>query len=156
MKKIVVCLLFILSANCMGQKSILLTLQQIEFKDKNLTKTLFDLSKSEPDCFKKNNFYVLDFFQSSLLNEEYYLSIDEFVADNKTTKSIAYYVIIDDIVYFVSNKVTFDIFKVLPSKKQYVFKIKEFPYAKIGGDYNFLIWRTLSGYYYVLLQNCGE
>jgi len=157
MKKIVLFIIIILSTNCMGQnKTLTLNLQQIEFKDKILTKTLFDISKSEPDCFKKNDFYVLDFFQSSLSNEEYYLSIDEFVADNKITKSIAYYVIIDDIVYFVSNKVTFDIFKVLPSKKQFVFKIKEFPYAMIGGDYNFLIWKTLSGHYHVLLRTCSE
>ena len=83
MKKIVVCLPFILSANCMGQKSILLTIQQIEFKDKKLTKTLFDILQSN-DCFDKKDLYVLDFFRSSLTDGEYYLSINKFIADEKT------------------------------------------------------------------------
>jgi hypothetical protein len=69
----------------MGQnKTLTLNLQQIEFKDKMLTKTLADLAKSEPDCFKKHDFYVLDFFQSSLSSGEYYLSIDRFVVEEKT------------------------------------------------------------------------
>ncbi|GHV45012.1 hypothetical protein FACS1894180_7070 [Bacteroidia bacterium] len=158
MKKIVLYIVvFTISVNCMGQnKTITLNLQQIEFKDKMLTKTLFDISKSEPDCFNKNDFYVLDFFQSSLSSSEYYLSIDRFIADDKTPKSIAYYVVINNITFFVSNKVDVGIYNALPTKKQYVFKIKEYPYAVIGGDYNFLIWRTLSGYYAVLLKSCGE
>jgi DNA polymerase III sliding clamp (beta) subunit (PCNA family) len=154
MKKIILYVIMIISTNCMGQKKITFNLQQIEFKDM-LTKTLFDISKSEPDCFNKNEFYILDFFQSSLSSSEYYLSIDKFFADNKTPNSIAYYVVINNITFFISNKVAVDIFNVLPTKKQFVFKIEEIPYS-VGGDYNFLIWRTLSGYYAVFLKSCGE
>lgn len=156
MKKMILYLIItVISVNCMGQtKPIILNLQQVEFKDKLLTKTLSDLSKKERDCFNKNDFYILDFFHSSLSNEEYYLSIDRFVADNKTIKSIAYYVIIDDIVYFISNKVSVDVIKVLPSKKEYSFKTEKI--SIIGGDYHFLIWRTLSGYYHILLSTCSE
>jgi hypothetical protein len=140
----------------MGQnKTLTFNLQQIEFRDKMLTKTLFDISKSEPDCFKKNGFYILDFFQSSLSSGEYYLSIREFIVDDKTPSSIAYYVVINNIVFFVSNKVSVEIFNVLPSKKEFVFKQKEIPYS-VGGDYNFLIWRMSSGYYAVLLKSCAE
>jgi len=155
MKKIVLYIvILVISVNCMGQNKILtLNLQQIEFKDKMLTKTLFDISKSEPDCFKKHEFYILDFFQSSLSSGEYYLSIREFMADTKTPNSISYYVVINDIVYFVSSKVSVEIFNVLPTKKK--FSLKEaIPHP--GGDYNFLIWRMLSGYYAVLLKSCAE
>ena len=139
----------------MGQKSILLTLQQIEFKDKKLTKTLFDILQSN-DCFDKKDLYVLDFFRSSLSDGEYYLSINKFFADEKTYHLFAYFAEINNITFFVSNRVSSEIFQILPTKKHYSFQRKENPYAVIGADYNFLIWRTLSGYYYVLLQNCGE
>ena len=145
----------VLSANCVGQdKTITLDLQQIEFKDKALINTLSDLSKQKPDCFNENDYYILDFFYSSLSNEEYYLSINQFVADNNTPITIAYYVIVDGIVYFISNKVSTDVIKVLPSKKRYSFKNG---YGiNVGGDYYFLIWRTRMGYYHVLLSTCCE
>ena len=140
----------------MGQNKVLtFNLQQIEFKDKMLTKTLFDISKSESDCFKKNGFYILDFFQSSLSNEEYYLSIGEFITESNVPNTISYYVVINNMTFFISNKVNLDIFRVLPIKKEFVFKKNEIPYS-VGGDYHFLIWRTLSGYYHILLRTCSE
>jgi hypothetical protein len=139
----------------MGQdKTLTLNLQQIEFKDKMLTKTLLDISKSESNCFNKNDFYVLDFFQSSLSCNEYYLSIEKFNVNSKTANLLTYYVVISNISYFVSNKVSVDIFNILPSKREFIFKKEEIPV--IYGDYNFLIWRMLSGYYAVLLKSCGE
>lgn len=145
----------VLSANCVGKNdSTTLNLQQIEFKDKTLTNTILDLSKQVHDCFNKNDFYVLDFFQSSLSSGEYYLSIDRFDANNNFLKSISYYVIINDIVFFVSSRVATDIINVLPSQKE--FDINNDNSAIIGGDYHFLIWRTISGYYYILLSTCSE
>ncbi len=85
---------------------------------------------------------------------EYYLSIDRFDANNNILKSISYYVIINDIVFFVSSRVATDIIKVLPSQKE--FDINNENSAIIGGDYHFLIWRTISGYYYILLSTCSE
>jgi hypothetical protein len=156
MKKIVLFIIIILSTNCVGQNKVLtFNLQQIEFKDKMLTKTLFDISKSESDCFKKNGFYILDFFQSSLSNEEYYLSIGEFITESNVPNTISYYVVINNMTFFISNKVNLDIFRVLPIKKEFVFKKNEIPYS-VGGDYHFLIWRTLSGYYHILLRTCSE
>lgn len=154
MKKIILYAIIILSANCMGQnKRLTLNLQQIEFKDKTLTKTLFDISKSDPGCFKKNGFYILDFFQSSLSNSEYYLSIRKFIIDAKTPNSVAYYVVINNTIFFVSNKVSPVLFSILPSKRDFVIK-EEAPQP--SGDYNFLIHRTLSGYYHILLKSCVE
>lgn len=156
MKKIILYITIVLSTNCMGQSKVLtLNLQQIEFKDTMLTKTLFELSKSNPDCFKKNGFYVLDFFQSSLSNDEYYLSIDEFITESNIPNTISYCLFINNMTFFVSNKVTFDIFRVLSIKREFVFKQNEIPYS-VGGDYHFLIWKTLSGYYHVLLRTCSE
>ncbi len=155
MKKIIISIIVFVSINCVAQKPIMLTLQQIEFKDSILTKTLFDILQSN-DCFREKDFYVLDFFRSSLSDGEYYLSINEFFADEKTYHLFAYFAEINNITFFVSNRVSSEIFQILPTKKHYSFQRKENPYAVIGADYNFLIWRTLSGYYYVLLQNCGE
>ena len=154
LKKIILYTIIILSINCMGQnKTLILNLQQIEFKDKILTKTLFDISKSESDCFKKYGFYILDFFQSSLSSREYYLSIREFMIDAKTPNSVAYYIVINNKFFFVSDKVSPVLFSILPSKRNFVIK-EEVPH--IGGDYNFLIHRTLSGYYQILLKSCAE
>lgn len=148
-------IIMVISANCVGQdKSITLDLQQIEFKDNALTTTLSELSKQNQDCFNKSDYYILDFFHSSFSNEEYYLSIKPFVADNNISKSIAYYIIVDGIEYFISNRVSTDVIKVLPSKKRYSFKNGDGLY--VGGDYYFLIWRTLSGYYHILLRTCAE
>ena len=156
MKKIILFIIIILSTNCMGQdKTLTFNLQQIEFKDKMLTKTLFDISKSESDCFKKNGVYILNFFQSSLSNDEYYLSIDEFITESNVPNTISYYVIINNMTFFISNKVTLDTFRILPIKKEFVFKQDEILYS-VGGDFHFLIWRTLSGYYHVLLRSCSE
>ena len=156
MKKIILFIIIILSTNCMGQdKTLTFNLQQIDFKDKMLTKTLFDISKSESDCFKKNGVYILNFFQSSLSNDEYYLSIDEFITESNVPNTISYYVIINNMTFFISNKVTLDTFRILPIKKEFVFKQDEIFYS-VGGDFHFLIWRTLSGYYHVLLRSCSE
>jgi len=154
MKKMILYAIIILSTNCMGQnKTLTLNLQQIEYKDKILTKTLFDISKLEPACFKKNGFYILDFFQSSLSNSEYYLSIREFIIDAKTPNSLAYYVVINNTIFFVSDKVSPVLFSILPSKRNFVIK-EEVPQPR--GDYKFLIHRTLSGYYHILLKSCAE
>jgi hypothetical protein len=136
----------------MGQSKTLM-LQQIEFKDVMLTETLANICKTESDCFSKNDFYVLDFFQSSLYSGTYYLSINKFAVDDKTPNSITYYAVINDVVFFVSNKVDVEIFNVLPSKRKFVLKENGWD---TGGDYNFLIHRTLSGYYWVLLKTCAE
>ena len=156
MNRIISCLIITaISVNCMGQdKPTILTLQQVEFKDNALTKTLADLSKEEKCCFSKNDFYILDFFHSSLSHDEYYLSIDRFVIDDKIINSIRYYVVINDIVYFISDKVSDDIIKILPSKREYKFKNKDT--LILVGDYYFLIWKTLSGHYHILLRTCGE
>lgn len=149
-------IIVVASANCPGQnRSTTLTLQQVEFKDDVLTETLSDLSKTEQRCFSKNNFYVLDFFQSSLSNDEYYLTIDEFRNESNIQDILSYYVVINDITFFISNKVTFDLFEVLPTSKEFVFKQDQIP-AVGGGDYHFLIWKTLNRYYHVLLRTCGE
>ncbi|MDR1861381.1 MAG: hypothetical protein LBR06_10745 [Bacteroidales bacterium] len=121
MKKIILYIVFyILSINCAPQR-IVFNLQQIEFKEKMLTKTLFDLTESEPGCLKKNGYYILDFFQSSLSNSDYYLSISKFITEYPPPKAIAYYVVINNVVFFISSKVSADIINVLPSKKEFVF-----------------------------------
>lgn len=154
MRKLILYTITILSTSCMGQnKTLTLKLQQIEFKDQMLTKTLFDISKSKPDCFKRNGFYALDFFQSSLSSSEYYLSIREFIIDAKTPNTVAYYAVINNTIFFVSDTVSPVLFSILPSKRNFVIK-EEVPHP--GGDYNFLIHRTLSGYYHILLKSCEE
>ena len=157
MKRILLYLIIVVtSANCIGQnRSTTLTLQQVEFKDIVLTQTLSDLSKTEQRCFSKNDFYVLDFFQSSLSNDEYYLTIDEFRTESNIQGVLSYYVVTNDITFFISNEVTLDILEVLPTSKEFVFKQDQIP-AVGGGDYQFLIWKTPNGYYHVLLRTCGE
>ncbi len=157
MKRILFYLIIVVtSANCPGQnRSTTLTLQQVGFKDDALTEILSDLSKTEQRCFSKNDFYVLNFFQSSLSGNEYYLTIDEFRTESNIQDLLSYYVVINDINFFISNKVTLDIFEVLPTSKEFVFKQDQIP-AVGGGDYHFLIWKTPNEYYHVLLRTCGE
>ena len=145
-----------LSINCMGQnKPIIMNLQQIEFKDAMLTESLVALIDSKPECFRKNEFYTLDFFQSSLYNDEYYLSIDVIEAASDIADSIAYYSVINGITFFVAGKVASDIYRVLPVGKEFIFRQEEIPYY-VGGDYWFLIWKTVSGHYHVLWKTCSE
>lgn len=153
-RKILYLLIVVVSVNCIGQSSNTLTinLQQIEFKDKTLTKTLFDLSKSNSDCLNRRDIYVLDFFQSSLSTEEFFLRIDLLTGDEHFIESIAYYVIINDVVYFLPDSVSTNIIKVLPQKRMFTYEIEHNP----GGDYNFLIWSPLKGYYQVLASSCSE
>ena len=155
-KTILLILILILSTNCEGQnKTVTLDLQQIDFKDDRLTKLLFNITNSELSCFDKNVFYVLDFFQSSLSTGEYYLSIDEFVANDKSPNTIVYYTIINNITFFISNKVDGAIFDVLTTKRGFDLYIEEIPYS-VGADYHFLIWKTISGDYFTILSTCGE
>jgi len=125
-----------ISVNCMAQnKTLTFNLQQIEFKDTLLTKTVFDISKSNTECFEKDGFYTLDFFHSSLFNDEYYLSIYKFTTESNIPHTFSYYVVKNNMTFFISNKVNHDIFRILPIKKEFVFKQSDFPYH-VGGDYH--------------------
>lgn len=143
----------IVSVNCMGQNKIL-TLQQVDFKNKMLEKILVSIVKTETECFNRTDFYVLDFFQSSVSSNQYYLSINEFVFNPNTQNSITYYVIINNVVFFVPNKTPTGLFNVLSEKKTFNIKTETIPH--LGGDYNFLIYGTLNGYYKVIYKTCAE
>jgi len=134
----------------MGQNRTI-NLQQIEFKDKTLEKIFTNVTKS--DCFNKNDFYVVDFFKSSISNDKYYLSIDRLMFNNNTLDSIAYYLVVNDIVFFVPKTIPDKLFNVLSVQKDFTCK-KEEPYP--SGDYNFLIYGTLNGYYKVIYNTCAE
>ena len=155
MRKALLIIVAIISSNCAGQNKSVLELQQIEFKDILLTNKLVELTKSAPACFQTNEFYTLDFFQSSLTNDEYYLSIDVFINDSLIPNSVSYYTVINNITFFISSKVSSNIYRVLPIGKKFVFKQNDIPYY-VGGDYHFLIWKTLSGSYHVLFRTCSE
>lgn len=146
-----------LSMKCLGQEStITLNLQQIEFNDAKLNKTLLDIVSAEKCCFCKENYYELDFFQSSLHQDEFFLSMDEFVVSDKISESLNYYTIIDDKVFFVSNKISSELYELLPTKSQFTFEMDNFPDAEIGGDYYFLIRKTRRGDYWTLIKTCLE
>lgn len=134
----------------------MLNLQQIEFNDAKLNKTLLDIVSTEGVCFCKGNYYELDFFQSSLYQDEFFISMDEFVVSDKISESCSYYTIIDNKVFFVSNKISPDIYELLPTQSQFVFEKEEFPGAEIGGDYFFLIRKTRGGDYWTLFKTCLE
>jgi hypothetical protein len=155
MRKIVLLGFLLLSTACSGQKkSISFCLQQIEFIDTKLTDTIFELSRSKPECFKDNEYFILNFFQSSLPTSEFFLSIKEFIPEDVLPESISYFVVINNITFFVSNRVSLEILRTLPQKKEFVFKLRETPYD-IGGDLYFLIWRVIRGEYLLLLSICG-
>ncbi len=154
MKKIVLYFTtLIVSVNCMGQNKIS-TLKQVDFNDKILEKILVSIVKTDTECFNRTDFYVLDFFQSSVSSNQYYLSINEFVFNSNTQNSITYYVIINNVVFFVPNKTPNGLFNVLSEKKTFNIKTETIPHP--GGDYNFLIYGTLNGYYKVIYKTCAE
>ncbi len=142
-----------MSVNCVGQNKTLM-LQQVDFKDKMLEKILVNIVKTEKECFKRSDFYVLDFFQSSLSSKEYYLSINEFIFNPNTQNLITYFVVINNVVFFVPNKIPNGLFNVLSEKKNFNIKTEKNPSP--GGDYNFLINGTLNGYYKVISKTCTE
>jgi hypothetical protein len=109
------------------------------------------LTKS--DCFNKNDFYVIDFFKSGLSIDKYYLSIDRFMFDDNILDLIVYYLVFNDIVFFVPQTISDRLFDVLPVQKSFNCK-KEEPYP--SRDYNFLIYGTLNGYYKVIYNTCAE
>jgi hypothetical protein len=133
----------------MGQSKTV-NLQQVEFKDKMLEKILVNITKS--DCFTQAHIYVLDFFQSSLSIDEYYLSIGKLSFIDEKFNSINYYVIINNIVFLVPKNMPNGLFTVLPAQKKFYLKEN----IDIGGDYNFLINGTLNGYYKVIYKTCAE
>lgn len=154
MKKIALySVIFILSVNCMAQNKTLM-LQQVNFKNKMLEKVLVSIVKTESECFDSSDFYVFDFFQSSISSDEYYLSINEFTFNANTQKSITYYVVINNVIFFIPNKVPNGLFNILAQKKQFNVNIKRS--ASPGGDYNFLIYGTLNDYYKVIYKTCAE
>ena len=139
--------------SCLGQnKTTVLNLQQVKFKDNGLTKIISDICISNVDCFKKDGFYVLDFFHSSLSSSEFFLSMNEFKNDNEKSYPIVYYVLINNRFFFISNKVPATLFNVLESDKNFNIKSK---IPSPSGDFNFLIYKT-SRVYTVLLNNCDE
>lgn len=131
-------------------KSVSLTLQRIEFRDTLLTRTLSILSDKKQESFNSCDYY-LDFFQTDKSTEEYYIKINRFNVDNKYTSSFTYYVIINDIVYFVPNTVPDGIHRLvydnmyifLPSKKKFTIDRWEEKEKLIIA----IIWKTVHGYY---------
>lgn len=151
MKRIIRCLLVIIliTNNCNSQ-NLSVELQQIVFKDKMLEKIFTNMTVS--DCFEKTNFYMVDFFISSTSNKKYYLSIDQLIT-NDACDSITYYFVVNNTVFFIPKKIPSNLFQILSVKKKFSYKIEE---SHPGGDYNFLIYGTLNGYYKVIYNSCDE
>lgn len=105
-------------------KTLTFNLQQIEFKDTLLTKTVFDISKSNTECFEKDGFYTLDFFHSSLFNDEYYLSIYKFTTESNIPHTFSYYVVKNNGIIPFSLVNEFYVF--LPTKNIVWIKIQKF------------------------------
>lgn len=137
-------------------RPVSLNLRQIEFVDSALTKTLSDLTKTERDYFDdRDDYYVLNFFQSGLSNDEYFISIDRIFDDNiQAPKNTAYFINIDGFVFFIPETVPDNVLKVLPSNIE--FRIDRGPWYSVGVVYHFMIWRTTEGDYYPILGKWGE
>lgn len=152
MKKGIMCvMIFLLSVSCIGQINML-TLQRVDIQDKVLENILIDIVKTESECFNRHEFYVFDFYQSDLSKDKYYLSIKEFNVDSLNPKSIAYYLAINDKVFFVPTITPKGLFNIQPEKKKFVVEKEIY----VGGDYNFVIYGTLNGFYRVLSRTCAE
>jgi hypothetical protein len=139
--------------SCLGQnKTTNLNLQEVKLKDNELTKIISNICASNTNCFKKNGHYVLDFFYSSLSNKEFFLSMNEFEINNKSSYPIKYYVLINSRYFFISNKVPITVYSIIEYNKKFHIKSK-IPLP--GGDFNFLIYKTERAYT-VLLNSCDE
>lgn len=136
------------------QESLLkIELQQIELSDSLLVETIFKLTERHLDCFYRQKYYVLDFFQSSLYENKYFLTIDAFVYENASDiPPVTYYFSINEIVFFISSKLPDNMIKTLSGKKEFVVDFEPF----IGGDYFFAICK-LGKYPRVLIESsCYE
>ena len=110
--------------------------QQVELSDSLLVETIFKLTERHQDCFYRQKYYVLDFFQSSLYENNYFLTIDAFVYDDAShIPPITYYLSINEVVFFISSKIPDNMIKTLSGKKEFVVDFEPF----IGGDYLFAI-----------------
>ena len=94
----------ILSLNCMAQSNdeiIVLNLQQVEFSDTSITKALSSVIQNPTKYSTIPKHLTLDFYQSSLPVDQYFLFLSRFSPSKEDMHQFAYYAIIDDYIFIM-------------------------------------------------------
>lgn len=108
----------ILSLNCMAQSNdeiIVLNLQQVEFSDTSITKALSSVIQNPPKNSMIPKHLTLDFYQSSLPVDQYFLFLSMFCPNKEDMHQFAYYAVIDDYI-FIMPKIPSKYIRILPKK----------------------------------------
>ena len=124
----------ILSLNCMAQSNdeiIVLNLQQVEFSDTSITKALSSVIQNPPKSMIPKHL-TLDFYQSSLPVDQYFLFLSMFCPNKEDMHQFAYYTVIDDYI-FIMPKIPSKYIRILPQKRK--FKRDLSLLLPVGGSY---------------------
>ena len=124
----------ILSLNCMAQSNdeiIVLNLQQVEFSDTSITKALSSVIQN-PSKSMIPKHLTLDFYQSSLPVDQYFLFLSMFCPNKEDMHQFAYYAVIDDYI-FIMPKIPSKYIRILPPKRK--FKRDLSLLLPVGGSY---------------------
>lgn len=129
----------ILSLNCMAQSNdeiIVLNLQQVEFSDTSITKVLSSVIQNPPQNSMIPKHLTLDFYQSSLPIDQYFLFLSRFSPSKEDMHQFAYYAVIDDYI-FIMPKIPSKYIRILPQKRK--FKRDLSLLLPVGGSYHGII-----------------
>lgn len=124
----------ILSLNCMAQSDdgiIVLNLQQVEFSDTSITKALSSVIQNPPKSMIPKHL-TLDFYQSSLPVDQYFLFLSMFCPNKEDMHQFAYYAVIDDYI-FIMPKIPSKYIRILSQKRK--FKRDLLSFLHVGGSY---------------------
>lgn len=125
----------ILSLNCMAQSDdgiIVLNLQQVEFRDTSITKALSSVIQNPPKNSMIPKHLTLDFYQSSLPVDQYFLFLSRFSPSKEDMHQFAYYAVIDDYI-FIMPKIPSKYIRILSPKRK--FKRDLLSFLHVGGSY---------------------
>lgn len=126
-------------------------LQEVIFADSILQKAF--QNNLNHKCFFSHIFYVIEFYQSDLDKDDYFVSIDEFDFNCFDITELKYYIKINDRIFLLKEMVPKKLFIEISNKQ--IFNIGEDTFT-LRGDIYFLMDYRYQYYCKFLLNNCTD
>lgn len=142
-----------LSSRSTKEKSPSYCLQQVTFKDEELESLLKELIVDH--CFGLNDYGILDFYQSNINKNEYFIETGLYRYNPVDVGVFGYYIYINNIPFVLSKKIPKHLFNFMPisNNKQFIEELEKFGKKNLelvfGPDNYLLIYHSSEGRYKV-------
>lgn len=147
-------LLILFIGKAMAQEKKYTALPEMNFIDRKLEKTIYEISTN--DCFKNApyKFFIVDMFLSDFSKNNLFIKIKPLIINDEVIQNIGCYKKINGKYYLFPKNVPDKVLTIIPGSSSFI--CLETPPPFYGGDYNFIIVGMTNTYYQVLKKTCSE